>query len=143
EGWHWRQSTGAEHPVYWQRVPGRGWQRRNFNHWIPLEPRRPVLHVNWYEADAYCRWAGRRLPSEAEWEAASSAEPADSGHSLGPRKRRFPWGDDLPTPRRANLDGTALGCTDVGALPDGDSAFGCRQMIGNVWEWTASEFLPY
>src|SRR6266852_3126547 len=63
------------------------WMRRNFNEWVPLEGRRPVLHVNWYEADAYCRWAGRRLPSEAEWEMAASW--AGEG---GPRLR-FPWGE--------------------------------------------------
>jgi iron(II)-dependent oxidoreductase len=142
DGWRWREHADARNPVYWRRV-GKGWERRHFDHWIPLEPHRPVLHVNWYEADAYCRWARRRLPTEAEWEVASAAEPADNGKSFGPRKRRFPWGDDFPTPRHANLDGSALGCIDVGALPEGDSAFGCRQMIGNVWEWTASDFLPY
>ncbi|MBI1915908.1 MAG: ergothioneine biosynthesis protein EgtB [Planctomycetes bacterium] len=141
EGWRWREGAGTVHPVYWQSQ-GSGWWRRDFDRWVPLEPHRPVLHVNWYEAEAYCRWAGRRLPTEAEWEAAASAEPADGGQSLSPRKRRFPWGD-LPDRQRANLDGASLGCVDVAALPGGDSAFGCRQLLGNVWEWTASDFLPY
>ncbi|HVA24446.1 MAG TPA: selenoneine synthase SenA [Chloroflexota bacterium] len=135
-GWAWRTQAAAEQPVYWQaEAPGR-WQRRVFDQTVPLEPHKPVLHVNWYEAEAYCNWAGRRLPAEAEWEVAASAEP-------GGRKRRYPWGDDPPSPERANLDGSATGTLDVGALPAGDSCFGCRQMIGNVWEWTADWFGPY
>jgi iron(II)-dependent oxidoreductase len=143
EGWRWREAQGAEHPVYWRRAPGGGFLRRNFDAWVPLEPHRPVIHVSWYEADAFCRWAGRRLPSEVEWEVAASAEPDPSGRRLSSRKRRFPWGDEPAGPDRANLDWRAMGCLDVGALPAGDSAFGCRQMIGNVWEWTATDFLPF
>ena len=128
--------------MYWRRRDG-AWERRDFDRWVPLEPHRPVVNVNWYEAEAYCRWAGRRLPAEAEWEAAAAGEPTPDRTALAPRKRRFPWGEGEPTPERANLDWRAMGCLDVGALPAGDSAFGCRQMIGNVWEWTASPFLPY
>ncbi len=117
--------------------------RRQFDRWVDLEPHQPVLHVSWYEADAYCRWAGRRLPSEVEWEIAASGEPAAGGAGLSPRRRRYPWGGEPPDRRRAHLDGRALRCVDVGAHPDGDSAFGCRQMMGNVWEWTSSTFLPY
>lgn len=131
-GWQWRQTVQAEHPLYWQRQRD-GWLRRDFDRWLPLEPHRPVVHVNWYEAEAYSRWAGQRLPTEAEWEAAASATP----------KSRFPWGDTPPDPTRAQLDGYDLGCCDVAALPGGDSAAGCRQMIGNVWEWTADDFGPY
>jgi iron(II)-dependent oxidoreductase len=141
-GWAWRVAAAAEGPVYWRRSGG-GWQRRDFDRWAALEPDRPVIHVNWHEAEAYCRWAGRRLPTEAEWEAAAALEPNAARTGFTGRKRRFPWGDDPPTPDRANLDAHALGCIDVGALPAGDSAFGCRQMIGNVWEWTSSDFLPY
>ena len=142
EGWQWRTAASAEHPVYWRRERN-DWLRRNFDEWIALDDRLPVIHVNWHEADAFCRWAGRRLPSEAEWEMAASAEPNSNGGGLAMRKRRYPWGDDLPTPERANLDWRAMGCIPVDALPAGDSAFGCRQMIGNVWEWTASDFNPY
>ena len=141
EGWRWRESHGAEMPVYWRRAAG-GLERRWFDRWVALEPDLPVLHVCWFEADAYCRWAGRRLPSELEWEVAAAGEP-DGGGGLAPRSRRFPWGDDAPTPARANLDLRLLGPVDVGAHAAGDSAFGCRQMIGNTWEWTSSAFEPY
>jgi iron(II)-dependent oxidoreductase len=136
-GWRWRQAGEASHPMHWRRE-GDGWLRRDFDRWLPLEAHRPVIHVNWYEAEAYCRWAGRRLPTEAEWEAAAA-----SGNELSAPRRRFPWGDEPPDPSRAQLDGYSLGCCDVADHPAGDSQFGCRQMIGNVWEWTASDFLPY
>ena len=142
DGWRWRESTGAKHPVYWQFTEGKWW-RRNFDEIVRLEDHLPVLHVNWYEADAFCRWAGRRLPTEAEWEMAASAEPRPDGNGITLHKRSLPWGDGMPTPDRANLDWLEMGCVDVRLLPAGDSAFGCRQMIGNVWEWTASDFQPY
>ncbi len=141
DGWAWRERVAAEHPVYWAREPSGRWLRRHFDRWMPLEPDRPVIHVSWYEAQAWCRWAGRRLPTELEWEVAAAGE-AD-GPALAPRKRRFPWGDTPPTVERAALEWRAMGTVDVGALPAGDSAFGCRQMLGNVWEWTDSDFLPY
>jgi iron(II)-dependent oxidoreductase len=137
-GWRWRQAGDVLHPMHW-RCEGNGWLRRDFDYWLPLEPYRPVIHVNWYEAEAYCRWASRRLPTEAEWEAAAAA----SGNDLSAGKRRFPWGDEPPNEQRAQLDGCSLGCCDVADHPAGASFFGCRQMIGNVWEWTASDFLPY
>jgi len=144
-GWAWKIQTAAEHPVYWQRGESGRWRRRHFDQWLPLEEDLPIIHVNWYEADAFCRWAGRRLPTEAEWEMAASG-PATGPESSSPERyprSRFPWGDSPPTPETANLDWRAMGCLPVAALPAGDSRYGCRQMIGNVWEWTADDFKPY
>ena len=131
-----------EHPVYWCRDANGRWLQRLFDRYAPLNANLPVIHVNWYEAEAYCNWAGRRLPTEAEWEVAASAELTPEGDGLSDHRRHFPWGDDPPTAERANLDWRS-GLVEVGAYPDGDSAFGCRQMIGNIWEWTADNFLPY
>lgn len=134
EGWRWRSESGALRPVYWQPRGG-AFDVRRYDRVVPLAPHQPVIHVCWFEADAYCRWANRRLPTEAEWELAASTRD----------KRRFPWGDEAPSPDRAiaNLDGAAGGPVDVAAFPEGDSAYGCRQMIGNVWEWTSTDFAPY
>lgn len=130
EGWRWKSEARALHPVYWRRGQSAEWSRRRYDEWIPLEPHRPAHCVNAHEAEAWCRWAGRRLPTEAEWDFA--AGPA-----------RFPWGDDPPTPERALLDLRAAEPCDVGAHAAGDSPHGLRQMIGNVWEWTATAFGPY
>ncbi|MBI4565520.1 MAG: ergothioneine biosynthesis protein EgtB [Planctomycetes bacterium] len=137
KGWAWRERSGARHPVYWTRGSEGRWLHRRFDRIVPLEPHFPVIHVSWYEAEAYCRWADRRLPTEAEWEAAAA------GGEPGRRKRRYPWGDAPPGREQANLDGRALRCVPVDACPGGDGVFGCRQLIGNVWEWTAGDFEPY
>jgi iron(II)-dependent oxidoreductase len=143
DGWAWRESADAGHPVYWRSAGKDKWERRVFDEWLPLESDLPVIHVNWREAEAYCRWARRRLPTEAEWEMAASCEPTVDGRGVTARKRKYPWGDEPPTSERANLDWRAMGCVPANALPASDSAFGCRQMIGNVWEWTATDFSPY
>jgi len=140
-GWAWRAREEVTQPLYWQR-DGAGWAVRRFDGWERLRPHAPMVHVSWHEAEAWCRWAGRRLPTELEWEVAASRAPAADG-TLAPAKRRYPWGDDAPAAAHANLDGRAGGTVDVAAHPDGDSAFGCRQMLGNVWEWTADVFAPY
>ena len=141
-GRSWLALTGLHAPVYWRCDSGR-WLIRHFDQWNPPQPHAPVTHVSWHEAQAWCRWAHRRLPTEAEWEMAAACEPGHNGSGIATRKRRFPWGDEVPTSRHANLDGAAGRTVGVAAAPEGDSAFGCRQMIGNVWEWTASTFTPY
>jgi iron(II)-dependent oxidoreductase len=115
---------------------------RRFDQWEQLPPDAAVIHVSWHEARAFCRWAERRLPTELEWEVAAAGQPDASG-DLSNEKRHYPWGDRKPVSHLANLDGSALGTIAVGALPESDSAFGCRQMIGNVWEWTENTFGPY
>jgi iron(II)-dependent oxidoreductase len=130
-----------DHPIYWRRDAGGRWLQRIYDGYAPLKTDLPVVHVSWYEAEAYCNWAKRRLPTEVEWETAASAASKGGGSSAS--RRYFPWGDHAPGPNHANLDWRAGGVIEVGAHPAGDSAFGCRQMIGNVWEWTASDFQPY
>ena len=141
EGWAWRSEASAEQPLYWRRG-AHGWECRRFDHWAPIEPGHPAVHVNFFEAEAWCRWAHRRLPTEGEWEAAAIGETGPDGR-LRSSRRRWPWGDEAPTQERANLDCWHLGTLDVGSCAAGDSAFGARQLIGNVWEWTSSLFGPY
>lgn len=143
EGWDWRQREQAKHPIYWLPTGEGDWAVRYFDIIEDLWPNQPVIHVNWYEANAYCAWAKRRLPTEAEWEAAALGEPSADGSALAKIKRKFPWGNTPFNSSLANLDGYTLRPIDVGALPDGDSAFGCRQMVGNIWEWTSSQFIPF
>lgn len=137
DGWAWRSSIDAQAPLYWRRAGG-GWLRRRYGREEPLVPGEPVIHVNWHEASAWCRWAGRRLPTEAEWEFAASTVPGQPG-----LKRRYPWGDMPPEAQAANLHGVAGDVVPASAFAAGDSAWGIRQMIGNVWEWTADWFQPY
>jgi iron(II)-dependent oxidoreductase len=142
-GWRWREANGANHPVYWQRDGEGGFAMRSFDRVQALAPHHPVIHVNWFEAEAWCAWAGRRLPREHEWEAAALGVPAGGGGELSEEKHRYPWGGEEANAAHVNMDGRTLGCVDVAALPAGDSAFGCRQMLGNVWEWCADTFTPY
>jgi gamma-glutamyl hercynylcysteine S-oxide synthase len=133
EGWAHRVSAALAAPLFWRRE-GVDWWRRRFGVDEPVPLHEPVQHVCWYEADAYARWAGKRLPTEAEWEKAARWDPATG------RSRRYPWGDDDPQPRHANLGGAHLQPAPVGSYPDGASPLGVRQLIGDVWEWTASDF---
>jgi iron(II)-dependent oxidoreductase len=142
-GWSWREKANAERPVYWQDKRDGVWTERRYRAIEELAPHAAVVFVNWFEADAWCRWAGRRLPSEAEWEAAAVGQSSPDGRRLAAERRRWPWGDAPPDAGRANLDFAFDRTIDVAALGNGDSAFGCRQMLGNVWEWTASDFQPF
>jgi gamma-glutamyl hercynylcysteine S-oxide synthase len=136
EGLAWLRESRAAAPKHWRSVDGAWWTDR-FGTTQRVDMRTPVMHVCWHEAQAYCRWAGRRLPTEQEWEVAATWDSSRN------RKRRYPWGDDAPTAARANLDQRLFGAAPAGAYPQGASAFGCEQMAGDVWEWTASDFLPY
>jgi iron(II)-dependent oxidoreductase len=135
-GWKHRQSAGLTAPLFWQRDGGQ-WLRRRFGATEPVPPAEPVLHVCWYEADAYARWAGRRLPTEAEWEKAARHDPVTG------RSRRYPWGEADPTPAHANLGQRHLQPAAAGSYTGGAAPCGARQLIGDVWEWTSSDFLPY
>jgi len=135
-GWQWRTASGKRAPAFWVRDGGT-WLRRRFGRVEPLPPDQPVVHVCLHEAQAYARWSGRRLPSEAEWEKAASWDPVSG------RARRYPWGDDPPDPDRANLGQRYHQPAPVGSYPRGASAYGVRQMLGDVWEWTSTPFGGY
>ena len=132
-GWAWRGEARAERPLYWT-ADGR---ERRFDRSDPVDPDLPVMHVSWFEADAYACWAGKRLPTEAEWEKAAAWAPGAEA------PRRFPWGDAPPDAERANLDQLAFGPVRAGCLPAGASAYGVLGLVGDAWEWTASDFAPY
>jgi iron(II)-dependent oxidoreductase len=139
-GWEHRQQAGLIAPLYWRRDGGHTsnqWTRRVFGRQEPVRPDEPVLHVSWYEADAYARWAGRRLPTEAEWEKAARFDPATG------LTRRYPWGNADPEASLANLGQTFLRPAPAGSYPEGAAPCGARQLVGDVWEWTSSDFRPY
>jgi iron(II)-dependent oxidoreductase len=138
EGWAHRVQAGLSAPLFWQRSGGAAdWHRRRFGVLAPIDPDEPVVHVCFHEAQAYARWAGKRLPTEAEWEKAARFDPATG------RSRRYPWGDAEPAERHANLGQRHLQPAPAGAYPDGASPLGVHQLIGDVWEWTSSAFTPY
>jgi iron(II)-dependent oxidoreductase len=136
EGWAWRERERIELPRYWRRRDGR-YTVRSFGDVAAIDPMLPVCHDSWHEADAYARWARKRLPTEAEWEKAAAWNPA---HSVS---RPLPWGNRAATTTLANLDQLSFGCTPAGAYAAGESACGMRQAAGDVWEWTASPFEAY
>ena len=132
-GWEWRTQGAVERPLYWSAD---GSERR-FDRVADIDRTRPAMHVSWYEADAFARWCGKRLPTEAEWEKAASWGPYAAG------QRRQPWGDEPPSHEVANLDQTAFGPAPAGAFPAGASAYGVLGMVGDAWEWTSSDFTGY
>ncbi|HKY03970.1 MAG TPA: ergothioneine biosynthesis protein EgtB [Blastocatellia bacterium] len=137
-GWAWKQEQKIDRPLYWSReATGDGWRLREMFEERRLPADHPVTGVSWYEATAYARFAGKRLPTEAEWEKAASWD--DASHS----KRRFSWGDETPRPELANFDNNHWRTTPVALLPEGESAYGCLDLTGNVWEWTATVFAGY
>jgi iron(II)-dependent oxidoreductase len=113
--------TGAEPPMYWEADGDGRWFRTAMGRVEPLDPDQLVVHVSWHEADAFAHWAGKRLPTEQEWEVA--AEGADR--------------------ERSNLDQLGFGCAGAGAYGGAPSDCGAVQMLGDVWEWTCSDFEAY
>jgi iron(II)-dependent oxidoreductase len=115
------EDTGGEPPMYWEPAGEGGWVRTAMGTTEPVDPGLPVIHVSWDEADAFARWAGKRLPTEIEWEAAAAGADRD----------------------RANLDQLSFGCAPAGAYADAPADCGAVQMLGDVWEWTSSDFTAY
>lgn len=136
DGWEWKERRGADSPAFWTRE-GTGWSRRRFGRQEMVPPDEPVQHVCFHEAQAYASWAGKRLPSEPEWEKAARFDPGTG------RSRRYPWGDTEPGTRHANLGRRRLGPSPAGLHPDGASPLGVQQLIGDVWEWTSTTFTGY
>jgi iron(II)-dependent oxidoreductase len=135
-GWQWVEKTGARAPMYWS-WGNDGWFSRSMDQAGPVPPSHPVCHVSYYEAEAYARFIGKRLPTEFEWEAAASWNPSNDA------KLTYPWGEQLPSHELANVDQLAFGTRPVGSYPLNVSPLGCYGMIGDVWEWTSSDFGPY
>ncbi len=132
-GWRHRIDAGLERPLFWSPDGS----RRRFGIIEDVPPDEPVQHVGYFEAEAYAAWAGARLPTEMEWEKACAWDP------VAGRRRRWPWGDLELTTTLANLGGTSLRPATVGAYPAGASGYGVEQLIGDVWEWTSSDFQPW
>ena len=130
EGWAWRESASAEDPVYWRRE-GTEWRMRRFDQWLAIDASAPMVHVCLHEALAFCAWAGRRLPSEAEWEYAARN---------GGRDDRFPWGDEARGGPNLDLRHRAASLAADDPAP---ARSGVRHLLGGVWEWTSSAFAPY
>jgi ergothioneine biosynthesis protein EgtB len=137
DDWNWRSTQNISQPVFWRRVDDR-WQYRGMFAEVPLPLNAPV-YVSHAEAKAYARWAGKQVPTEAEWHrAAYGSKDGAAGAYLDP----YPWGDAEPAPRFGNFDFARWDPTPVNAFPEGNSAFGVGDLMGNGWEWTSTPFAP-
>jgi len=137
DGWEKVKENKWIAPMYWEKIDGE-WNVRDFLGIRKINPNEPVCHVSYFEADAYCKWVGKRLPTEAEWEKAACWNEETQVKTI------YPWGNEQPTEEKCNiLESYFWGCTEIGTFPNGASPSGCQQMIGDVWEWTSSEFTGY
>ncbi len=137
DGWDLVRENDWKSPLYWQKIDGE-WYKKDFTGLNKVTPNEPVTNVSYFEADAYSKWARKRLPTEAEWEKAASWN-----EDLR-KKAIYPWGNDLPSDIYANLLETwKWAPSPIGSYPQGKSHYGCHQMIGDVWEWTSSEYVLY
>lgn len=134
ENWAWREREDIQHPSFWARCDGR-WVWRGLFDDVPLPPAWPV-YVSHAEAAAFACWKGRRLPTEAEYHRAAFGAP-------GGGERAFPWGAAPPSERRGNFALRHWDPVPVGSYPDGVSAWGLHDLIGNGWEWTSTIFAPF
>ena len=135
EGWAWKEQYDITRPGGWSADLGAEWRLGGL---YPLDPQQPVVHISWFEADALARAHGARLPTEFEWEKAATWDQEQRS------ARRFPWGDDPPVPGvHANLDHFGWRPAPAASHPDGASPYGCLGMIGDVWEWTSTDFDGY
>jgi gamma-glutamyl hercynylcysteine S-oxide synthase len=135
EGWAWKEQYDITRPASWTTDLRAEWRLSGPE---PLDPHRAVIHISWFEADALARSHGARLPTEIEWEKAATWD-----QEMG-MARAFPWGDDRPQPGlHANVDHIDRGPGAPDVLPAGASPYGCLGMIGDVWEWTSSDFRGY
>jgi iron(II)-dependent oxidoreductase len=132
-GWAHRTEAALERPKFWTEE-GTRWR---FGAEEPVPPDEPVQHICYYEAEAFAAWSGARLPTEIEWEKACAWDPDRR------TRRAWPWGSSAPSADLANLGGLGLRPAPVGAYTAGASAYGAEQMIGDVWEWTSSDFAPW
>jgi iron(II)-dependent oxidoreductase len=132
----WLEDSKAIAPKYWSSEQG-SWLRRSMDRVAPPDPSTPVIHVCYHEAEAFARWAGKRLPTEQEWEVAASWDPASA------QPRAYPWGDRDARPTDANLDQLGFDVAPVESYPENVSPLGCYGMLGDVWEWTSSDFAGY
>jgi gamma-glutamyl hercynylcysteine S-oxide synthase len=137
QGWEWRTSVDHEAPQGWNRSADGEWSQTMFGHVRDLDPAEPVIHVSFWEAEAFATFSGARLPTEAEWEKAASATKRTT------RGSRYPWGDSVITNAHANVGQSGWGPAPVGSYPAGASAYGVEQLLGDVYEWTSSEFTAY
>ena len=134
DDWNWRSGHGISHPVFWKKA-GDCWLYRTMFDEVPLPFDWPV-YVSHAEASAYARWAGKSLPTEAEWHRAAYGAPAGT-------ERMYPWGSDPPNAGFGNFDFHHWDPTPANAFPEGRSAFGVDDMVGNGWEWTSTVFAPF